>query len=216
MTPPSGDPCRPLPASEFLTLFDGGTRVLDVRSGPEWAASHLKGSVFIGLSQMFPRWAQVLLDETQPWMVIADAGQEEGVIQCLQELGHQDIAGFLEGGYGSLGAHAERLVSTERVEHGGLAAELDSDNPPHLVDVRQPSEWQAGRIGEAPNVPLTEFEARRAEIPSDRRVIVQCLGGYRSLIAISLLEMHGIHGLVDMAGGFGAWAEHGRPVSPGV
>ncbi len=214
MTPPSGDPCRPVPASEFLTLFDGGARVLDVRSGPEWAASHLRGSVFIGLSQMFPRWAQMLLDEAQPWLVIADPGQEGGVIQCLQELGHQDVRGYLEGGFSTLADHPDRLVSTERVDHAGLAAELDSDDPPHLVDVRQPQEWQAARIGQAPNVPLTEIEARRSEIPTHRRVILQCLGGYRSLIAISLLEMHGIHGVVYMFGGFGAWAENGRPVAP--
>ncbi|MCL4166373.1 UNVERIFIED_CONTAM: hypothetical protein GTU68_066155 [Idotea baltica] len=72
----------------------------------------------------------------------------------------------------------------------------------------------AGRIGSAPNLPLTELEARKHEIPAEGRVILQCQGGYRSLIAASMMEHHGREGLVDMSGGFGSWAQAGLPVSP--
>ena len=80
--------------------------------------------------------------------------------------------------------------------------------------MREAPEWQRGRIGDAPNLPLTQLAARLGEVPAEGRVILQCQGGYRSLIAASLLERAGREGLVDMEGGFGAWAQAGRPVQP--
>ena len=204
----------PLSALDLMNLQDEGVQILDVRSGPDWAARHLRGSVFIGLSQMFPNWAQHLLDPTRPWAVIAEPGQEEMAIRALAEVGFQDLRGFLEGGFAALAEHPERLTSTERVDETALAAELDRAEPPALIDVREAPEYQRGRIGDAPNVPLTQLEARASEIPAEGRVILQCQGGYRSLIAASLLERAGREGLVDMEGGFGAWAQAGRPVHP--
>lgn len=204
----------PLSAIDLLNLQDEGVHVLDVRSGPDWAASHVRGSVFIGLSQMFPNWAQQLLDPSQSWAVIAEPGQEEMALRCLAEIGFQDLRGFLEGGFGGLAEHPERLTSTERVDQAALAAELAQEAPPALIDVREAPEWQRGRIGSAPNVPLTQLEGRAGEIPAEGRVILQCQGGYRSLIAASLLERAGREGVVDMEGGFGAWVQSGHPVHP--
>ena len=175
---------------------------------------HLRGSVFIGLSQMFPNWAQQLLDPTQAWAVIAEPGQEEITLRALAEIGFQDLRGHLDGGFAALAEHPERLASTERVDDAALAAELDQAEPPTLIDVREVPEYQRGRIGDAPNVPLTQLAQRAAEVPAEGRVILQCQGGYRSLIAASLLERAGREGLVDMEGGFGAWAQAGRPIHP--
>lgn len=206
------DPLTAIPADRFLEQASSGVDVLDVRGGPAYAVSHLRGSIFIGLSQMFPNWVQALLDPSRSVQVIAEPGQESVVIQCLSEVGHKDIRGYLEGGFASLAGHAEHLTSTERVDHAALAQELEGDSPPYLLDVRQPQEWQGGRIGDAPNIPLTEFSARTAEVPVDRRVILQCQGGYRSLIAASFLERAGHANTIDMEGGFGAWAQAGRPI----
>jgi hydroxyacylglutathione hydrolase len=162
---------------------------------------------------MFPRWVEVLLDANQNWIVIADPGHEGHVFECLGELGYQQIGGYLEGGHASLLAHPERLIRTERVDQAALANELEADQPPHLIDVRQPHEWHAGRIAEAPNIPLTEFEKRCEEVPKDSRIILQCQGGYRSLIAASFLERAGFEDVVDMSGGFGAWVNAGRAVN---
>lgn len=205
---------RPLSAPDLLALVDEGVEVLDLRSGPEWAASHLRGSIFIGMSPQFPAWAERLLDRSRPWAVIAPAGQGELALQGLASVGFGDLRGHLEGGFDALAGHPERLATTERVDHERLAAELDSATPPVLIDVREVPEWQGGRIGSAPNLPLTQLAERVAEVPADGRVILHCQGGYRSLIAASLCERAGREGLVDMEGGFGAWAQAGRPVSP--
>jgi hydroxyacylglutathione hydrolase len=210
----SGDPFRPILADEFLSQAQEGVDVLDVRGGPAYALSHLRGSIFVGLSPMFPNWVQALLDASRPIQVIADPGQERSALACLVELGHGEVRGYLEGGFDSIADRTEYLATTERVDCDGLAGELDSEDPPYLIDVRQPHEWQQGRIGNAPNLPLTEFANRTSEVPGDRRVILQCMGGYRSLIAASFLERAGHMSTIDMAGGFGAWAEAGLPVQP--
>lgn len=208
------DPQRALTAREFLEQMDAGVDVLDVRSGPDYAASHLRSSIFIGISQMFPNWVQALLDPSRPVQIIAEPGHESMVFASLKEVGIADLRGFLDGGFASLASFADRLTSTERVDSTALAAELDQATPPHVIDVRQPQEWQQGRIGSAPNIPLTEFEKRVSEVPTDGRVILQCQGGYRSLIAASYLERAGHASTIDMEGGFGAWAQSGLPVQP--
>jgi hydroxyacylglutathione hydrolase len=205
---------RPLSAAELLALVDEGVDVLDVRPGPDWAAGHLRGSVFIGMCPKFPAWAELLLDRARPWAVIAPPGQEEMTLRLLAELGFEDLRGHLAGGFAALADHPDRVVATERIDHAALAAELDAADAPALIDVREAQEWRAGRIGAAPNVPLTELQQRLREIPAEGRVILQCQGGYRSLIAASLCERAGREGLVDMEGGFGAWAQAGRPISP--
>lgn len=205
---------RALPADEFLELALGGVTVLDVRSGPDYAAAHLRGSVFIGLSQMFPNWAAQLLVPAEPLLLIAEAGHESVVHEALSEHDFGDLRGFLEGGFAAIRGHVEHLASTERVDSAALSEELAGAEPPYLIDIRQPPEWQRGRIGAAPNVPLTELVERVAEVPKEGRVILQCQGGYRSLIAASLLERLGHVDLVDMEGGFGAWCEAGHPIQP--
>ncbi|MFT7668990.1 MAG: hydroxyacylglutathione hydrolase [Planctomycetota bacterium] len=208
------DPLRSIPVEQFIELAASGVDVLDVRGGPEYALSHLRGSIFIGLSQMFPKWVQSLLDPSRALMVIADPGQEAVVMPCLVEVGCSAVHGFLEGGFASIAGRGELLAGTERIDHIGLASELEASDAPYLLDVRQPQEWQRGRIATAPNLPLTEFEGRVAEVPTDCRVILQCQGGYRSLIAASFLERAGHNSTVDMAGGFGAWAQAGLPIQP--
>jgi hydroxyacylglutathione hydrolase len=163
---------------------------------------------------MFGKWVQALLDPSASWLLLADDGVELDAISILVDLGFGDLRGHLRGGFGALASHKDELIHTERVDHSALARELGGDQAPYLLDVRQPMEWQAGRIASAPNLPLTEIESRRAEVPTDRRVILQCQGGFRSLIAASILEFHGHEGIVDMAGGFGSWAQAGLQVNP--
>jgi rhodanese-related sulfurtransferase len=205
---------RAIPPDEFLGLALSGITVLDVRSGPDYALSHLRGSIFIGLSQSFASWAGRLLQADQALLTIAEPGQERFALEALAELGHGDLRGYLEGGFATLQGRSELLASTERIDADALARELAGAESPHLIDVRQPPEWQRGRIAAAPNLPLTELVERAGEVPREGRVILQCQGGYRSLIAASLLERLGYAGLVDMAGGFGAWANAGLPIQP--
>jgi len=206
------DPCRAIPADEFLALTAQGVLPLDVRTCDLYATSHLRGAIFIGIDGKFAAWAERLLEPAQPLILIAAPEHVEPVVKVLRELGHTDVRGFLEGGFEALQLSGESFARTERVDTAQLANELAGAESPHLLDVRQPPEWQKGCIGEAPNLPLTEIASGKGEIPTDRRVILHCQGGYRSLIAASFFERAGHRDLVDVRGGYHAWATEGRPV----
>lgn len=205
----------PIDVATVVHHANAGAQILDVRSGESYAALHMAGSVFIGLQGKYAHWAGCLLDPHEAVVLIANPGQEREAAMRLGRIGYDNVVGYLDGGLEALEGREDLLATVERVDAGGLRAELDSEHPPLLVDVRQPAEWQAGRIADAPNIPLTEFARRSHEIPTERRVILQCQGGYRSLIAASLLERAGWTELVDMRGGYAAWVEAGGRVSPG-
>ena len=96
-------------------------------------------------------------------------------------------------------------MSTERSSAPTLAEELASAGAPLVLDVRNPREWAAKHIDGSVNIPLNHLQERIAEIPRDRRIAIHCAGGYRSSIAASILQRHGITNLTEMAGGLAAW-----------
>ena len=117
-----------------------------------------------------------------------------------------------------LGALAERqdlVRSTERVGAWTLAEELASENPPFVLDIRAPREWSAKHLGDSTNLPLAHLRERIQEVPRNRRIAVHCAGGYRSSIAVGILNQHGIANLIELAGGIAAWEAAKFPVITG-
>ncbi|MCB9914023.1 MAG: MBL fold metallo-hydrolase [Planctomycetes bacterium] len=206
----------PLDVATVVHHANAGAQVLDVRSGDAYAACHMAGSVFIGLRGKYAHWAGCLLDPHEAVVVIAEPGEEREAVVRLGRIGYDNVVGYLDGGLDALRGHDELLASTERVDVAGLRGEFAGEARPLVIDVRQPAEYRAGHIGEAPNIPLTEFARRSHEVPTDQRVVLQCQSGYRSLIAASLLERAGWTELVDLRGGYVAWAGAGLPVTSGA
>jgi rhodanese-related sulfurtransferase len=110
-------------------------------------------------------------------------------------------------------ANRQDLVwPTERVSAPMIAEELASADPPMVLDIRAPREWESKHIAGSVNIPLNHLSDRIAEIPRDRRIAVHCAGGYRSSIAASVLHQYGITNLIEMAGGLAAWDAAKLPV----
>jgi len=147
----------------------------------------------------------VVLDQTRPIIVIADPGFEEEVAVRLGRIGFDNMAGYLDGGMQSLAPRPDLVLRTERITAPTLAEQLASPNVPAVLDVRAAGEWGDGHIAGSVNVPLTYLKDRMGEVPDGRPLIVQCAGGYRSAIAISILENQGFSDLIDLIGGLGAW-----------
>ena len=101
---------------------------------------------------------------------------------------------------------------TERVTAQMAADELASADPPLVLDIRNPREWQTKHIARSLNIPLNHLQERIAEVPRDRRIAVHCAGGYRSSIAASILHHYGITNLIELAGGLAAWDAAQLPV----
>jgi rhodanese-related sulfurtransferase len=115
-----------------------------------------------------------------------------------------------------MGALAERqdlVWATERVSAPMLADELAGEQKPLVLDIRAPREWNAKHLADSVNIPLNHLQERIAEVPRGRRIAVHCAGGYRSSIAVSILNQYGITNLADLAGGITAWEAARYPVT---
>ena len=196
---------KPLGLDEVITLSNRGGQVLDTRDPAEYAGAHLRGSVNVGLGGSYATWSGTLLDPARPIVIVADPGREEESATRLGRIGFDNVAGYLSGGMEALDGRPDLVSRTERITAQNLAEQLASASPPLVLDVRAPSEVEAGHIEGSLNVPLNHLEERLDEIPRDRPLVVTCATGYRSSIAVSILERHGRPDVTDLVGGMGAW-----------
>jgi hydroxyacylglutathione hydrolase len=204
---------RPLTVAEVLAAADAGAVVLDVREPVDYEGAHLRGSLSIGLSGQFASWAGTILDQGAAIVIVADPGREEEAATRLGRIGFDRVLGYLDGGMAALALRDDLLARTERITAATVFEQLGSAGPPAVFDVRNPGEFAAGCIAEARHIPLNHLAERIDEIPADRPVVVHCQGGYRSAIALSILERAGRLNAADMVGGFAAWEGAGLPVA---
>lgn len=208
---------RPLSLAEVLKLANAGAMVLDVRDPSAYAAAHLRGSLSIGLDGKYASWAGTVIPPETLLVLVTDPGREEEAAMRLGRIGYDRIAGYLDGGADAFASRSDLVRSVERIDAAELARRLASRAPPRVVDVRGPGEYAAGYIEGALSIPLPELSDRAAEIPRDRPFVLHCAGGYRSMIAASLLERRGVTPLTDLTGGFNGWQQSGqRVVQPSV
>ena len=198
---------QPLTVDQVLHEKSAGVQILDVRSPNDFGMGHLCGSVNIGLSGKFEMWAGSLLDRETPIIFISEPGQEREAIIRLARVGLDQIKGFLNHGMHALASTPELIRPTNRMTVTHLEEHLMRADRPHLLDVRTPHEWETRHIADSRNIPLQHLSARLSEIPQDHTLAVYCSSGYRSSIAISLLEHHHYSNIVDLVGGFDAWEE---------
>jgi len=208
---------NPMTLDQLLALQSVGAQILDVRDPVEFAASHLTGSLNIGLGGQFATWAGTVLSRDRPIVIIADPGREYQAATRLGRIGFDHIAGYLEGGLKSLESRADLTAHTDRLS-APLAAErtgAPGARGPVVVDVRAPREREQKRIAGSLAMPLNHLAERLAELPPDRPLLVYCAGGYRSSIAASLLQHHGFSQVSELAGGLAAWEAATLPVESG-
>lgn len=202
---------QPLSIDDVLRLKNAGAQLLDVRDPAYFAAAHLVGSISISLCGQYATWAGTLLDREKPIVVIAEPGREEEAGIRLGRIGFDHVAGFLQGGMQPLGSRAELVGRIERLAPAELAQELSSADPPFVLDVRTPREWQTRRLAGSVNVPLNRLGDSLERVPRDRPVVVHCASGYRSAIAASLLRRDGLAEVSDLVGGLAAWQTANLP-----
>jgi len=196
-----------------LAARDSGAQLLDVRDKDAFAEQHLAGSVSIGLDGNLASWAGSVLDLDADIVLIGDPGQEREAATRLGRIGMDQVRGYLEGGASAFSSRPDLTVTVARTSARGAAAELDTGDAPVVLDVRFPGERENAHISGSLAVSLRELPARLADVPRDRRLLVHCKTGYRSMTAASLLLRAGfdpVH-VVDVAGGIESWIEGGLP-----
>jgi hydroxyacylglutathione hydrolase len=196
---------NPLGIDRLLELQKEGAQVLDTREAGEFAASHLRGSVNIGLGGQYATWAGTILNRDHPIVIIADPGKENEAAVRLGRIGFDHVAGFLRDGMRGLEKRPELTVETARLSAPFAAELLGSSQPPLAVDVRGAQERATKLIAGSLNIPLNHLEQNLQKLPKDRELLVLCAGGYRSSIAASLLQRAGFQKVSELAGGIAAW-----------
>jgi len=202
----------PISAIELEALLDDGVIALDVRSGEQFAAGHVPGSINIGLSGQFATWAGTVLGLSARPALIADSPEQLSEAHLrLARVGIEDARGYLKDGIAGWKQAGCLLVETPQISVQDLQRRLQAEHST-VLDVRREPEWQAGHIEEAAWWPLDNFKVAAPEIDRDAPVAVHCKSGYRSMIACSLLQRAGFRNVINVVGGFDAWLLAGLPV----
>ncbi|SFI99741.1 MBL fold metallo-hydrolase [Myroides guanonis] len=196
---------KALSPKEFQELAEeSGALLLDVRSINEFVNGHVPGSIFIGLDGQFAPWVGALItDIQQPILIIAPQGREEETIIRLARVGYDNTLGYLNGGFETWKKEGMEVDTVQQVSAETFAENM-KNSPLAVFDVRKPGEYQASHLEEAIHTPLDFLNDSIDKFPSEEPYYIHCAGGYRSLIAASILKARGHHNMIDVAGGFGA------------
>ncbi len=202
---------KALNVEEVISLQKNGALLLDVRNQDEYIQAAIKDSLFIGLNGTFAMWVGALIEDiNQEIVLIAPEGKEEEAITRLARVGYDNCVGFLKGGMKSWIEANQPIETITSVSAESIQNKID-----HLtiVDVRKPGEYEAEHLESALFAPLDYLQENLSKLDKNTNYHIHCAGGYRSVIAISLLKQNGFTQLTDIAGGFAAIKKAGIPTT---
>lgn len=178
--------------------------VIDVRPHSEFIKGHIPRSIFIGIDGSFAPWVGALIvDVTQPILLVTPKGREEEVVTRLSRVGFDNVIGYLDGGFEAW-QESDMAYDTITSISAEEFAKVYESNKDRVFDVRRAGEFVAEHVDGAKNTQLDYINSHLSEFPEGDEFYIHCAGGYRSVIAASILKSRGIHNLVDVAGGYGA------------
>lgn len=183
--------------------------MLDTRPAAEFAKGFIPRSINIGINGDFAPWVGALIkDVKQPILLITELGQEEETVTRLSRVGFDNVIGHLKGSFASWKEAGKEIDAVNRITATQFAKEvnLKADT---VIDVRRESEYRAEHVEESFNKPLNQINGWFAEINDEKPFYLHCAGGYRSMIAASILKSRGVHNFKEVEGGFKAIAEAG-------
>ncbi len=190
-----------------------GALMLDTRDPETFAKGFVPNSINIGIDGNFAPWVGALIpDIKQAILIIADEGREEEVVTRLARVGYDHSIGFLQGGFAAWKAAGKDVDTVESISAAEFA-ERHSAEKPLVIDVRKPSEYLSEHVIDAENIPLDYINEHMAEFNKERLQYLHCAGGYRSMIAASILKARGYDNVVNVQGGFKVIAETSVPKS---
>ncbi|MDQ6904091.1 MAG: rhodanese-like domain-containing protein [Bacteroidota bacterium] len=194
----------PLSVKEFKMKMAEGFIALDTRAGAHFVNGFVPGSLFIGLEGRFAEWAGSLLPFNGNIILITEPGKEEQTIVRLARVGFDNVEGYLNGSFNAWEEAGEAIDIIIDIEPDELAMDIPYDENLLILDVRKENEFAEGHVKDALNLPLGDMIdiAQIAGLEESKNIYVHCGGGYRSLIASSILKSHGYHNIRNITGGW--------------
>jgi glyoxylase-like metal-dependent hydrolase (beta-lactamase superfamily II)/rhodanese-related sulfurtransferase len=195
---------KALSVSAFKKLITDDTIILDTRNANLFTQGLVPGSISIGLEGRFAEWAGSLLSFNAPVLLVTEPGKEKETIVRMARVGFDKVKGYLDGGFEAWKNAGEEIDIIVDVEADELMMDIPHDENLVVVDVRQETEFADGHLKDAINLPLIDMNdpATLADFEDTQNLYVHCAGGYRSIIASSLLKRQGFHNLRNVVGGW--------------
>lgn len=196
---------RPLTVTEFeAAANETQALVLDTRSADSFSKGFIPNSINIGIDGSFAQWVgEMIPDVKQEILLVTDEGREEESIIRLSRVGYDFTLGYLKGGFDSWKNAGKDIEAVERITAEQFAERCNTEKP-ITIDVRKKSEFDSEHVLDVINVPLNTINNHLAQFPKDTPFVLYCAGGYRSMLAASILKARGWDNFVDVAGGFAA------------
>ena len=194
----------PLTIDAFKKLMSEDVLVLDTRHADKFTEGFIPGSIFIGLEGRFAEWAGALLPFDKQMILVTEPGMEEETVIRLSRVGFDKMLGYLQGSFEEWKNAGEKVDLIINIEADELAMDIPHDPNLVVIDVRRGTEYADGHVKDAQNIPLNEMTdvAVIAGFEDNQNLYVHCAGGYRSVIASSILKKEGFHNLRNVMGGW--------------
>ena len=204
---------QPISAEDFEGVAeDSGALILDTRNAADFHQGFIPNSINIGLKGDFAPWVgAMIVDVHQPILLVSDPGTEEEVITRLSRVGFDHVLGYLEGGFESWKNSGKEIDTIHRISAQDFAAKFSDDSK--VIDVRKESEYDAEHVENAYRRPLEDINEWANTLNNDEHFFIHCAGGYRSMIAASILNSRGIRNFTEIEGGFNKIKETSVPKS---
>ena len=195
----------PLSVTDFETIANQEEAlILDVRPQVDFMQSHIPNSIFIGLNGSFAPWVGALItDIKQPILLIVPEGKNQEAVTRLSRVGYDNTLGYLEGGITAWQAAGKDIDTLDSITAQEFTNRVNT-NTINILDVRKDGEYKSSHVKNAQHFALDFINEQMNEVSNDKTYHIYCAGGYRSVIAASILKSRGFHNLVDVAGGFNA------------
>ena len=204
---------QPVSSEDFERVAeDTGALILDTRNAADFFKGFVPNSINIGLQGDFAPWVgSMIVDEKQPILLVTDLNAEEEAITRLARVGFDHVIGYLDGGFQAWKKSGHEVDTVNRISVETFANQLTEDAK--VIDVRNETEYAAEHVNEAYSRPLVDINEWAADLNPEEHFFLHCAGGYRSMIAASILNSRGIRNFTEIEGGFGAIKETNIPKS---
>jgi hydroxyacylglutathione hydrolase len=196
-----------LSVSEFEAQMNAGALVLDVRSPDDFEKGFVPNAINIGLNGQYAPWVGALLDASVPLVLVTDEGKEMEAVLRLARVGYENVNGYLQGGIATWKNAGKKTSTVESVSATDFVSHLKkSDN---ILDVRKPGEVESGVIENAQHICLSKLQSQLNTLDKNKHYFIHCAGGYRSMMAASIMKQKGFNDVTNVLGGMGKIKETG-------
>ncbi|HEX8516399.1 MAG TPA: MBL fold metallo-hydrolase [Bacteroidia bacterium] len=200
---------KALSVDEFEKEIAKGSVILDVRTPDDFEKGFVPDAVNIGLNGQYAPWVGALLDPNIPLVLVADEGKEKEAVLRLARVGYENVKGYLKGGVDAWKAAGKKTDTVTSMTADDLAARLSSNPGQNILDVRKPGEVENGMIEGAQHICLSRLKSELHTLDKNNHYYVHCAGGYRSMIAASIMKQKGFENVTNILGGMGKIKETG-------